>query len=176
MKQFVKQLQEAYPDLSFQQDSRFYWNPQDNIICYVPGDTSTEAIWSLLHELAHGLLQHKNYQTDLELLFMEAEAWEHAKILQHKHASGQPIDEEHIQDCLDTYRDWLYSRSVCPKCDQVGIQKQKHEYQCINCVRAWRVSEKRFTRPYRLCVSPKLKTSPGGKGQQMKFYSRLDQA
>ena len=170
MKTLVKQLVAHYPNVSFHQSDTFLWNPKLERVHYDPSDSSKQARWSLLHELAHGLLGHTDYETDIELLLMEAQAWEHAIRLQGMHDTKNPIDNEHVQDCLDTYRDWLYSRSTCPECDQVGLQEDKHRYKCLNCLQIWRVSTKRFTRPYRLCTIEKIKTSSAQTNEQMKFY------
>jgi hypothetical protein len=58
------------------------------------------------------------------------------------------IDEEHIQNCLDTYRDWLHKRSTCPRCDSHGLQTSE-QYKCYNCRAVWRVGNERFCRAYR---------------------------
>lgn len=170
MKNLVKQLEVHYPDISFQESETFLWNPKQKSVYYDPEETSEHARWSLLHELAHGLLKHADYETDMELLLMEATAWEYAIELQKKHDPQNPINNEHIQNCLDTYRDWLHSRSICPECDQVGLQEDKHRYKCINCLQTWHVSSKRFTRPYRLSVVQNIKTSPIQVDEQVKFY------
>jgi hypothetical protein len=60
------------------------------------------------------------------------------------------LDNNHIQDCLDTYRDWLHRRSKCPTCGMHVLQKDVRTYQCFNCDASWRVSAGRFARPYRL--------------------------
>lgn len=171
MKKLLANLAVNYPDITFETADTFYWNPRKQTVCYDPNDTSVTAEWSLLHELSHGILGHSDYQTDFELLLMEVAAWQKARELQLQfNSNSSPIDEDHIQDCLDTYRDWLHSRSICPKCDQVGLQEQSNQYLCVNCLESWRVSSKRFTRPYRLCNNTKAKTSPVSTTKQMKFY------
>lgn len=171
MKKLIAKLAETYPEITFTQADTFYWNPRKQTVCYDLKDTSAAAEWSLLHELSHGLLGHSDYRTDFELLLMETSAWEKASELQQRFTpKSQPIDEDHIQDCLDTYRDWLHSRSICPTCDQVGLEEQSGQYLCVNCLESWRVSSQRFTRPYRLCSNTKAKTSPASTAKQMKFY------
>lgn len=170
----TKPLSAAYPDIKFTEADTFYWAPEKSTVFYAPRTNNKEAHWSLLHELAHAVLGHTDYTTDLELLLLEAEAWEYAKELEQKHSSGwQPIDNEHVQDCLDTYRDWLHARSMCPRCDQVGLQQNKLMYICINCRQNWKTSSARFKRPYRLCLDAKTKTSPDSAAlaeNQVKFY------
>lgn len=171
MKTLINTIQQAYPHITFAPADRFYWQPEMQTVHYAPDDTSDQAHWSLFHELAHALLGHKTYRTDLELLLLEAEAWTYAKALLQAHHPSSPIAEDHIQDCLDTYRDWLHARSMCPSCDQVGLQQTKYAYHCINCRQAWRVSMQRFKRPYRLCTPPIEKTPlVASKTQQAEFY------
>jgi hypothetical protein len=79
---------------------------------------------------------------------MEVAAWEYAKELAKRY--GVSIDEDHVQDCLDSYRDWLYKRSICPACGTKSIQQdQELQYQCFNCRSMWGVAASRFCRPYR---------------------------
>jgi hypothetical protein len=116
-------------------------------VSYNPDEGST-GFWSILHELGHALLDHQSYENDVNLLQKEAEAWEKAVIVAKSY--GMTIDQEHIQNCLDTYRDWLHKRSTCPTCSSHGLQQNKALYRCLNCQGAWKVSSARFCRPYRL--------------------------
>ncbi len=104
--------------------------------------------WALLHEAGHALLGHKGYKTDAGLLMLEVEAWQAAQKLSIK--MEITITEEHIQDCLNTYRDWLYARSTCPTCALNSLQIDETTYLCLNCSARWSVSQSRFCRPYRL--------------------------
>lgn len=105
-------------------------------------------VWSLLHETGHALLDHTSYKADFELLRLEVEAWERAKLLAAD--LDVAIDEDHIQDCLDTYRDWLFKRSICPQCNTKCLQQGDFvHYRCFNCHTVWRVSSSRFCRAYR---------------------------
>jgi hypothetical protein len=138
-----------YPRINFVASTNFYWSPKENTVYFSEGELlSEQSQWSLLHELSHGLLGHKNYKNDFELLSFELDAWEQAK----KIASGYSvsIDEDHVEDCLDTYRDWLHARSCCPTCKLNGIQLSSTSYKCMNCKAKWTVSPSRFCRPYRL--------------------------
>ncbi|HWB39026.1 MAG TPA: hypothetical protein VG604_02175 [Candidatus Saccharimonadales bacterium] len=144
----ITRLQAQYPNLNFRHGERFSWSPETNEIIYKLDTTSDEASWALLHETGHALLRHQTYQADVELLRMEVEAWQRARELAND--IGISIDEDHIQDCLDTYRDWLHKRSVCPTCRTKCLQQDdgKH-YRCFNCHTVWQVSSDRFCRPYR---------------------------
>lgn len=146
---FIDKLKTIGLDITFKSDASFYWSPRTRTIHYNHNAlTHKEGLWSLLHETAHASLNHKHYHSDLELLQMEAEAWERAQTL--AQSFGLCIDDSHIQDCLDTYRDWLHQRSTCPRCGVVCFQTSASEYTCHNCVHTWSVSTSRFCRPYRL--------------------------
>ena len=148
MKKLLYTLQTDYPDLHFVAADKFYWSPQDNTVYYNKTrlqDTTAE--WALLHELSHGVLHHTSYTTDVDLLQLEVQAWAQAKDIAKTY--GITIDEEHIQDCLDTYRDWLHARSRCPECGEHGLQTHGSTYECLNCTSTWHVTQERFCRPYR---------------------------
>lgn len=144
----LKQLQEYCGDnLTFRPGKSYYWSPKDRVVFYQQKDPSVIGLWTLLHEACHGLLGHKSYQSDFELVLLEVEAWERAERLATDF--GLKIDQEHVQDCLDSYRDWQYKRSLCPRCDLGGIQINPSSYNCMFCGDTWHVSAARFCRPYR---------------------------
>ena len=148
MDELLTSLRTTYPDLSFTLGDSFFWSPKDNVISYrVESMRPDFGNWSQLHEVGHAELGHRSYGSDFELVKLEVEAWQRAKLIARKH--GITIDPEHIQDCLDTYRDWLHRRSTCPACGTVSLQKDPNHYQCFNCHCIWRVSTSRFCRPYR---------------------------
>jgi hypothetical protein len=125
------------------------------VVTYRLGDDEQQR-WALLHEAAHVLLGHTNYRLDVDLLLLEVAAWGKAKELAGE--LGVSIDENHIQDSLDTYRDWLHQRSACPRCSTVSLQVSSREYRCHNCLASWHVSTSRFCRPYRLGTKPSKKS------------------
>jgi hypothetical protein len=144
----LSNLKKDYPSISFVEGDVFSWSPKHSSVKYVPHLLKAdEGSWTLLHELAHGILGHTNYSTDFELVKMEAAAWQKAKQLSVNYAVS--IDEDHIQDCLDTYRDWLHQRSTCPECTNNSLQTDPNTYTCSNCGQSWHVSNARFCRPYR---------------------------
>jgi tRNA(Ile2) C34 agmatinyltransferase TiaS len=96
----------------------------------------------LLHELSHGLLNHADYNYDIELIAMECKAWDKVGELAKKYEIV--INDNIIQLTLDTYRDWLHSRSTCPSCKATGIQDGKKSYSCLACGYKWRVNEARI--------------------------------
>jgi hypothetical protein len=145
----VKKLSAAHPQFAFVASNSFYWSPETSEVYY--DDTKfnqASSVWSLLHETSHALLGHTTYKADLELLHLEVAAWSHALTLASEH--GITIDSEYVQDCLDTYRDWLYRRSLCPGCGAQCLQiDSTNFYRCFNCHSHWHVSPSRFCRPYR---------------------------
>lgn len=148
MQKFIAKLKERFPDLSYRAGDQFCWSPETNEIIYKRDAEGESAVWSLLHETGHALLGHRSYKADYELLRLEVAAWEKAREI--AESIGALIDEEHIQDCLDTYRDWLYKRSICPKCTAKCLQQSDYvHYRCFNCHTTWRVSSNRFCRAYR---------------------------
>jgi NADH pyrophosphatase NudC (nudix superfamily) len=149
MDKILDELKTRFPALQFKASATFSWSPETSEIMYKQAaDQDDEAIWALLHETGHALLQHASYTADYELVRLEVAAWEQAKIVAAE--LNLEIDENHIQDCLDTYRDWLDKRSICPTCLTKSIQQDNYRhYQCFNCHTVWRVSASRFCRAYR---------------------------
>ena len=133
--------------LLFMPSESYYWSPSNQTVFYQKDDSSEIGSWTMLHEACHGLLDHQTYESDFELVKLEVEAWERAEKLAADF--GINLDQEHVQDCLDSYRDWQYKRSLCPRCDLGGVQIDQKTYSCLFCSDKWHVSESRFCRPYR---------------------------
>ena len=152
MQQLISKLQAQFPDIAFTQGSRFYWSPESHEVVYNAAADGDGALWAILHETSHALLRHRTYTNDFELLKMEVAAWEKAKDLA-RTLRIQPIDENHVQDCLDTYRDWLHKRCLCPRCANRSFQKDSEHYSCHNCSTTWKVTPSRFCRAYRAIKS-----------------------
>jgi len=148
MHNLLPKLTADFPGITFRTGATFRWSSKDKRIVY-RADFSKEpaGLWSLLHEVGHAKLDHSTYQSDFELLQMEVAAWEAARELAQTY--GHQIDPDHIQDCLDTYRDWLHRRSTCPTCGVRSLQETARQYACFNCDTRWNVSASRFCRPYR---------------------------
>lgn len=143
----LDQLRIDFPNVSFRGASTFYWSPKERAVFFNPTKTDDKSQWALLHELSHALLGHRSYKTDFNLLQLETLAWEHAQKLATNYKVN--IDHDHIQDCLDSYRNWLYARSTCPVCTECGVEKASQHYVCVNCHNEWNVSSSRFCRSYR---------------------------
>lgn len=148
MQNTLKKLQALLPDVQFKAGEMFYWSPKAKTIHYNDsGLGESVGQWALLHEAGHASLNHQTYANDLGLLQLEVEAWQAAEKL--AETIGLVIDPDHIQECLDTYRDWLYARSTCPTCELNSLQIEETVYLCLNCSTRWVVSHSRFCRPYR---------------------------
>jgi hypothetical protein len=138
-----------YPEISFVAGAQFSWHAGKRHVSYQRSNKNTaQGIFSLLHELGHALLEHKDYIYDVELVKIEVAAWDKARTLA-KHYEVD-LDEDHIQDCLDTYRDWLHLRATCPSCFGRSLQTSESQYRCFNCQTEWSVTRSRLCRPYRL--------------------------
>jgi hypothetical protein len=145
-------LQQEYPHLTFTPGNRFAWSPDAQTVFYDINDPDNTSL--LLHELAHGLLGHHDYSKDIELVAMEAEAWDSAVALAAKR--DIVISDDTVQDSLDTYREWLHARSTCPACDATGYQSGKSGYACVACAHTWRVNDAR------ICALRRYSTPPTG--------------
>ena len=135
--ELIESLQAAHPDLDFKETGDFLWNPSEKLIHFDISDPDCAA--HLLHEVSHAELEHSSYSRDIELIAMERDAWHHAKtVLGPK--LNVPVAADLIEDDLDTYRDWLHARSLCPKCSQNGLQTDEKQYTCVVCRNVWSVN------------------------------------
>lgn len=146
MDRLLTKLRRDFPTLSIIEGETFCWSPQEQVVYYAPAKRRTDA-WTLLHEASHGILQHTSFQSDFELLKLEMEAWTKARELAKRYSLS--ISDDHVEDCLDTYRDWLHKRSLCPRCNVKSLQIDTSRYGCLNCKSIWKVSSNRLCRPYR---------------------------
>lgn len=146
----IDKLSDQYPEFTFEKSDHFAWNPDNKVIFY--GTDDKNSLDLLLHEVSHGILGHDKYHRDVDLLSMEAEAWEKAKDLAEQFDNN--IKEDTVQDHLDTYREWMHARSLCPKCSATGSQ-EKGAYKCIACGNVWRTNEARLCGLRRYSVKTK---------------------
>jgi hypothetical protein len=152
LEQLLSDIARDYPDLSFIESAHFAWHAGKRHVSYQKsGKNTQQSIFALLHELGHALLGHTDYTHDIELLQLEVAAWDKARALAETY--GVELDEDYLQDCLDTYRDWLHLRSTCPSCFGRALQASQDRYRCFNCQTSWSVSRSRLCRPYRRHMS-----------------------
>lgn len=139
------------PEIRFISSDRFYWAPETKTIYYDKNSRGNTADLALLHEISHAKLKHTAYRSDFSLIQLEVDAWEEAKKIANE--LGIKINLNHIEDCLDTYRDWMAKRSQCPNCGIRNLQQADlTQYSCYNCHSKWKVTPSRFCRPYRAIV------------------------
>lgn len=132
----IKKLRHDFPDIDFKKSDVAHWSPRENTVFY---EDNSE---NLLHELGHAVLKHADFTQDIELLHIERDAWEQARVLAETY--GLDIDDDTIENALDNYREWIHKRSLCPKCAQTGIQSRKNlVYRCINCDAQWQANDAR---------------------------------
>lgn len=132
----IKNLKNDFPQFIFKESSSFLWSHNDNTIYYTNDNNDFSF---LFHELSHALLNHVEYNRDIELVAMEREAWDKAKEIALNY--DVILDDDYIQSNLDTYRDWMHERSTCPKCSASGMQIKKKSYKCLACNHQWLVNE-----------------------------------
>ena len=109
-KSLLKQLQTDFPELRFATDTNYYWSAHDKTVYFDQQNAENAPL--LLHETAHGLLGHDSYTVDVELIKLEREAWTKAAELAEQYDIALP--EAVREEALDSYRDWLHTRSLCP--------------------------------------------------------------
>jgi len=132
-----------FPQFKFRKADDFAWRPWEHTIFYNPDTHNADLL--LLHELAHGILGHLEAVSDVELLKLEAQAWQQVKArLAPKY--GLRFDENSAIAYMDTYREWLHKRSLCPKCDTSGWQIDVNHYKCPACLATWQVNSNKFKR------------------------------
>lgn len=142
----LESLRRDFPQLEFSEGKNPHWSPENSRITYA-GDGTAESTWGLLHELGHALLNHAAYSTDVDLLYKEVLAWQQARVIAQRY--DVKIAPDYVEDCLDTYRDWLNKRSTCPSCKTKTLAQTSTRYNCFNCGTGWQVTSARHHRPYR---------------------------
>lgn len=137
----VPKLSVDFPEIHFESSDDFYWSPTSKTVFFGTVRNHMDQL-TLLHEVAHAVLNHQHYARDIELLKIEREAWDYVRTnLAPRYEA--PYDEDHAETMIDSYRDWLHSRSTCPQCSTSGIQTGDHRYRCLGCSHDWRVNEAR---------------------------------
>jgi hypothetical protein len=127
----------TYPQFHFVASDTDKWSPDNETIYYRTDGSPAD----LLHELAHALLGHDHYDRDVELIGIERDAWQCAKTTLGPLFSVT-ISDDMVADAMDSYRDWLHARSLCPSCDASGVQTATL-YRCLNCDTRWLVNDAR---------------------------------
>lgn len=134
----LQKLKADFPDSNFKVGDEFRWSPSTHTVYYSSESQDTA---TLLHETAHAILHHTGYDHDIDLIHLEREAWNKTVELGKKY--GVHVDSEAVETALDTYRDWLHARSICPSCYQNGVQTGENAYTCVICDQKWHVNDAR---------------------------------
>lgn len=138
----------AFDQFSFEEANIHVWLPLERTILYNPDNLDSNlGQLSLLHEVSHGLLAHRYYTFDTELLAMEQAAWEHALSLAPRF--NLKPEPEHIDMCLATYTTWLEQRATCPNCHAFGLQRARNRFACIECGAHWKTNDRKSARVQR---------------------------
>lgn len=138
----------SFPQFSFEPADIHVWLPLDKIVLYNPQnlDSNTGRL-GLLHEISHGLLSHRFYTFDAELVAMEQAAWHQALDLAPKYQVV--ADYNHIDNCLGSYQAWLELRATCPDCQAFGLQRSRNRFSCVECGAYWKTNDRKSARVQR---------------------------
>jgi hypothetical protein len=135
--------------LTFLEGEIFSWNPSTATITYRES-SAPEDIANFLHEVGHAERDHTLFVSGVELLTMEQEAW--TKGAEIAAAMGIKLPAYVAEEALDSYRDWLHSRSLCPQCNSTGVETSLNHFSCLACHTRWKANEAR------LCALRRYKT------------------
>ena len=125
---FITSVSAVYPQFIIKPSARFSFRAPHTIYCNLNDPDFTLLF---LHELGHALLGHTAFKTDIDRVKMESAAWNKAKSLCKEF--DIPYDEDFAEDQLDTYRNWLHSKSLCKKCGLTRYQTPDGKYHCPHC-------------------------------------------
>ena len=138
-KKLIEALRADFPQFNFAAGEDFHWNFQTQTIFFTD---SPDFEAQILHELGHALNSHSDFEMDVELLQIEVEAWQTAREISQKY--NIKISDNSVENHLDTYRDWLHKRSLCPNCLVNGFQQTDLSYKCPACCAVWQTNDSRF--------------------------------
>ncbi len=142
----------AFDQFSYEPADLHVWLPLDKIVLYNPANLDSNlGRFSLLHEICHGILGHRFYTFDAELLAMEQAAWQQAMQLAPDHHVIPDLD--HVHNCLATYQNWLERRAACPDCQAFGLQKARNRFYCLECGAHWKTNDRKSARVQRQRIS-----------------------
>ncbi len=138
-KELLSRLRADHPDITIVVGDDFKWSESEQTLMVT---NNPHANVYVLHELAHGILKHTDFSLDIELIRQEREAWDYARSALGPRY-GVSIDEDLVEEALDTYRQWMHARSLCPTCGLTALQTKTSTYVCVNCRCSWRPNDAR---------------------------------
>lgn len=118
-----------FPEFKFQKAQKSRWSASEQTIYY------TDEARELLHELGHAVLGHTFIDSDVGLLRQERAAWTKARELAPTY--GVRLDDDFIEESIDTYRKWLHKKSLCARCRYNAIENDG-VYRCFMCGNSWK--------------------------------------
>ncbi|MBR3324210.1 hypothetical protein IKG24_01580 [Candidatus Saccharibacteria bacterium] len=127
---FLAKVKADYPDIRFITGKRFTFRPPRTVVITENFDPRSDSLL-LLHEIGHALCGRWTFRTEVERLKIEVLAWEEAKKLATSYKIA--IDEELIEDELNTYRDFLHQKSRCHSCGLTRFQTPDGVFHCPKC-------------------------------------------
>src|SRR5580692_11526658 len=92
----ISKLRQAFPQFTFTAAKQACWSPETQQVYYDADSDIETSTWSLFHELGHALLNHKSYNTDVDLLQKEVAAW--AKADNIAKSFSMNIDEQYAEN------------------------------------------------------------------------------
>ncbi len=126
---FLAKVRGDYPEVKFVAGKRFSFRPPRTVVFCDESDDTAPLL--LLHELGHFLTGRFDFKTEVERLKIEVMAWEKAKELAPLY--GVFVDEDLIENELDSYRDFLHQKSRCPLCGLTRFQTPDSVFHCPKC-------------------------------------------
>ena len=133
---FLSLVKSSYPDFSFRPGKKFLFRPKRSIFYQTSLAPGENFRLLLLHELSHALLGHFSYDTALSRLKIERDAWAKTRLLCKEFSV--PFDASFAEDNLDTYRNWVHKKTLCPTCQHTCLELDGERLFCPFC-------EKTFT-------------------------------
>lgn len=140
---FIKRIEQDFPEVKFcwgRKRFAFRLCGKEEVATVFLGEPQPNFALLTLHELGHALCRHKDYITDVERVKIESAAWERAKTVYLDYQKRRDMakimpewDEDFVQEKLDTYRDWLHTKSLCKKCGLTRFQTRDGKYHCPRC-------------------------------------------
>ena len=129
---FLSKLISDYPQFSFKSGKKFKFRPKKTIF-YVSKSPNFKPL--LLHELSHALLGHFSFETSLERLQIERDAWQKTSELCALYSI--PFSEDFFAEELDSYRDWLHKKTLCRVCGLSCIELSSTSLYCPKCQKTY---------------------------------------
>lgn len=137
LSKIITQLSADFPDFDFTYGKRFSFRPPKNIV--IGPYEGKNTLLLVFHELGHAISGEYQYNLAVERLKIESKAWQEAKKIYElcktndKYPDLPSWDDEFVEENLDTYRNWLHTKSRCLSCGLTMLQKPDRSWYCPYC-------------------------------------------